>query len=209
MTIEIEAKMHVDDQLTAEVEQRLIGLGARLVGYWLEADKFFDSVDGSFRGSHNILRLRTRTPIKVNAEEKAEGEPAREAGGEVNREGKIIFVTYKGPKLGGQLKSRRELEMAVECAETTINIFAELGYQPVFGIEKRRKEYQIDQCNIELDEVPYLGRFIEIEGPDEDTVLKMRETLGLGQVVVITNGYSSMIATYMNEHDIKSREASF
>ena len=44
--------------------------------------------------------------------------------------------------------------------------FAALGYSRVLSFEKRRESWKLGGCNVELDELPHLGTFVEIEGPE-------------------------------------------
>jgi adenylate cyclase class IV len=45
---------------------------------------------------------------------------------------------------------------------------------------------------VELDELPHLGCFVEIEGPDEQSVLAVRDRLGLAGPG-ITKSYLAML----------------
>ena len=47
-------------------------------------------------------------------------------------------------------------------------IFESLGYTKRITLEKTRAIWQLDGCFVCLDELPLLGYFIEVEGPDEE-----------------------------------------
>ena len=65
--------------------------------------------------------------------------------------------------------------------------------------EKRRESWRLDDCKVELDELPQIGTFVEIEGASEDTVQAAREKLGLGDEASITEGYASMVSRKLGE----------
>ena len=80
------------------------------------------------------------------------------------------IVTYKGPIVDSQTKTRREIEVLLEGGDAN-DRFAEilklLGFRPVRRVRKRRQAYlctwQARRFEIALDEVAELGRFVEIE----------------------------------------------
>jgi len=80
------------------------------------------------------------------------------------------LVTYKGPVVDSQTKTRREIEVPLEggdAAKQFAAILRLLGFRPVREICKRRVPYQCTwqtrRFEIALDEVVGLGRFVEIE----------------------------------------------
>jgi adenylate cyclase, class 2 len=90
-----------------------------------------------------------------------------------------------------------------------LNLLGELGYHETIRFEKRRARYRYDGCNVELDEMPYLGNFIEIEGPDDRTVLQAIKALGLGDRPLIRSSYVAMLLTWLQEHSIDDRNIRF
>ena len=108
----------------------------------------------------------------------------------------------KGPQQQGDLKSREEAEVRVEAGDDAVAVLAALGYQPTLSFEKKRQSWELDGCKIELDEIPILGRFVEIEGPDPQTVMRVRQKLGLADRPLIKTGYITMLARHLKEiHD--------
>jgi adenylate cyclase class 2 len=80
------------------------------------------------------------------------------------------IVTYKGPIVDSQTKTRREIEVLLEgddAAGRFAEILRMLGFRPVREVCKRRQPYPFTWQNrpfeIALDEVDGLGRFVEIE----------------------------------------------
>ena len=47
---------------------------------------------------------------------------------------------------------------------------------------------------MELDEVAELGKFVEIEGPDEAAVNRVRASIGLPETAFVRESYVSMVA---------------
>ncbi len=186
MKIEIEAKMPLRDR--EATVRRLTDLHAEPVARMMEENIFVDCKEHRLHTSDRGLRVRgIREPDQSPR----------------------YTVTYKGPRRHGRLKNRREVEFQVDSPEAALELLAELGYHETVRFEKRRQRWRLDGCNIELDEVPYLGSFIEIEGPDEPTVFGVREQLGLADEPLITASYVAMLVTYLREHDIPDRRVSF
>jgi adenylate cyclase class 2 len=81
------------------------------------------------------------------------------------------FVTYKGPVLDRQVKTRREIEVPIgpgtEAAAQFREILKALGFREVRAVEKRRTTWRFRSAErdfeLTLDEVTGLGLFVEIE----------------------------------------------
>jgi adenylate cyclase class 2 len=108
-------------------------------------------------------------------------------------------ITYKGPRFPGPTKTREEIEISVapgEAVATDLSrLFANLGFQPVAAIRKRRTTFHLTwpphDIEVSLDRVEGLGDFAEIEAiaPEETglssaqaAVLALADELGLDQV---------------------------
>ncbi|HSU69188.1 MAG TPA: class IV adenylate cyclase [Tepidisphaeraceae bacterium] len=179
MAVEIEAKMKVDD-LDA-IRLRLRDAGGRHHGAVLETNTFFDDAARSLVGSDKGLRLRRTRDLNTG-----------------ERHG---IITVKGPLQNGQLKRREEGEFEVSDAERAQDVLRMLGYTPTLTFEKRRESWTLGGCKVELDELPHLGQFVEIEGPDEATVMRVRESLRLESEPLIRTGYISMLSSFLKERN--------
>lgn len=186
MSIEIEAKMRLADR--AAVEDKLREAAADEVGQILEINTFFDTRDGSLKSGDQGLRIRI---------EHRDGTPD------------VTTITHKGPRAHGKLKSRSETELRVEDARAAAELLGALGYLPVLTFEKRRSRWRLDGCNVELDELPYLGDYCEIEGPDDDTVLAVRSRLGLANAPLIRASYIAMLTSYIRENHLRTKVIRF
>jgi adenylate cyclase, class 2 len=191
MPVEIEAKMKVPD--LAVIRERLKRLNATRVGSRLELNAFFDTPDRALKAQDQGLRLRTMTD---------------EAGGVT------CVATFKGPHVGersdgergdgdgtggGELKRREEIEYGVEAFEPASAVFARLGYAQQLAFEKRRETWSMNGCLIELDELPYLGTFVEIEADSAEQIHAVRAALSMIQEPLITRGYIGMMSKLVKE----------
>ncbi len=117
----------------------------------------------------------------------------------VSTGGQEHIITYKGPRQHGQLKSRDEVEVTVGNSEDAVQLLERLGYVRMLAFEKRRDSWRLGGCKVELDEVPHLGSFVEVEGPAEAAVLKVREQLGLAERPIIRSSYIALLMGYLQE----------
>ncbi len=184
--IEIEAKLRLEN--VSEVEQKLNKLNAQSVATMREINIFVDTQGNRLKAADRGLRVRLVEIVDKPSQ---------------------VTITFKGPRSAGRLKSRREIEIDVNSAESALDLLAELGYHESIRFAKRRKRYLLDGCTIELDEMPYLGHFLEIEGPDDVTILAVREKLGMSDQPLIHSSYVAMLTTYLSDHGITERNVVF
>ena len=76
----------------------------------------------------------------------------------------ITELTYKGPKLSKQSKSREELSVKVSDLLITDLILKRLGFSEVARIEKIRYNFYDNKFIISVDTVKDVGDFVEVEG---------------------------------------------
>ena len=115
-----------------------------------------------------------------------------------------VVITHKGPRLQGPLKSRPETEFKAADADAVTRLFAALGYEPVLTFEKRRRSWRYRDCQVVIDTLPYLGDFVEIEGPSETSVLSARKALGLDNDPLISTSYIAMLRRHLTQHEINT-----
>jgi adenylate cyclase, class 2 len=117
--------------------QAVNAAGGRLVASRrLLVDLLFDMPDRRLQAERAALRLR--------------------------RDGAQGILTFKGPVLGGPVKSREEIETLIASPDETEAILRALGFRPSFRSEKYREEYDLDAARIAVDQAP-IGVFVEIE----------------------------------------------
>lgn len=85
----------------------------------------------------------------------------------IRKFGKYVLATYKGPmSIDGGVKTREEVQTAVESFELAISLFDSLGYKPTFRYQKFREVWRFRETEVVLDRTP-IGEYFEIEGPLE------------------------------------------
>ena len=187
MPSEIEAKMKID--AFEELRARLIERGAYRLGMVLETNTFFDTPERSLIASDKGLRLRRNHHLETGRDQ--------------------FVITVKGPQQAGAFKNRQEAEAEVGDGQGASAVLAALGFEPTLSFEKRRESWRLGDCKVELDELPILGRFVEIEGPDENAVASAREKLGLSNLPPIKTGYVTMLARHLKETNDTRRSVTF
>ncbi|MDB5332340.1 MAG: adenylate cyclase [Phycisphaerales bacterium] len=187
MPVEIEAKMAVAD--LDVVRARLAECGAQPLGKFMEVNTFYDTDDRTLLAGDRGLRLRLNRNLQTNEEDH--------------------ILTYKGPRQPGALKSREEVELGVEGSAEAMKLLESLDYHKMLAFEKRRESWMLDGCRVELDELPHLGTYVEVEGPDEPTVMKARQKLNLSNSPLIKTGYVALLTGYLQEHGRATRDIKF
>jgi adenylate cyclase, class 2 len=162
-----------------EVRRRLQEAGARLEGERsLETNAVFDDDQESLRRSERLLRLR-------NGEE----------------------LTVKIPVVDDKYKSRREI--TVHIADGPIEESLEgLGYRPTWRYEKWREGWDLDGMFVTLDELPFVGPVVEIEG-DRERIDQTADRLGLGDVRTSTGNYRSLYDEYAQKNGLEPGDMTF
>lgn len=185
MSIEIEAKLKVESLV--EIAMRVSGLGGEFQQKVLQKDCYFDDSAESLLSRDRCLRIRRQS---TQGHEKA-------------------FLTYKGPKEKTRLKKRREINVVVEDADSAEKLAEALGYKKALSFEKKREVWQLDNCQVCLDELPLLGSFVEIEGPDEKKITRLQEKLGLSDVPHIPRSYATLMREELERKGISRKEILF
>jgi adenylate cyclase class 2 len=189
MPVEIEVKMKLGASAVEPMLALLRERSAFPLGQFFETNTFFDTEDRALLAGDEGLRVRVVRNL-------ATGDTT-------------AIMTHKGPNLHGQLKRREESEMQVPSAGDAARMLNCLGYVKCLGFEKRRQSWKLDGCRVEIDELPRLGFFIEIEGPTEEAVLQARQALGLSESPLIKAAYSAMLTEYLQERGDSSMDVNF
>ncbi|MHB0946244.1 MAG: class IV adenylate cyclase [Sedimentisphaerales bacterium] len=185
MALEIEIKLKVEG--FESVIEKLKALDAKFDGDFVQADDYYDDAQDSLVKSDRCLRIRRHK----------------------NHIGQAIELTYKGARENHRFKTRREIGIKIEKAEELAELFTHLGYKIRLTIEKKRSLWDFADCKIALDELPMLGKFIEIEGPSDEQIEKVQKQLGLEKFSHIPQSYAHLIEEAIKKAGIKSRTISF
>ena len=143
MSYEVELKYAVTDvpQLLLKLEQFGLCFGEAVE----EHDTFYQHPAKDFAASDECLRIRHRA-------------------GEYK-------ITYKGPKVDRETKTRLEIELFLAANAKTAGqwdrLLQALDFQPVAELTKMRRSaglvYREQKYEISLDHIDHLGDFIELE----------------------------------------------
>ncbi len=139
MREEIEVKLRLEDP--AALLRELERAGAQLLRSTQEEDTYYSHPCRDFGSTDEALRIR------------------------VSPQG--AELTYKGPRGGGEVKSRAEITVKVEDPASAAELLRSLGFEPVATIRKRRSYYRLGRAIVSVDDVEGLGHFLEIEAEDE------------------------------------------
>jgi adenylate cyclase class 2 len=137
---EVEVKVPADHEA---VRRSLRELDARPLDHVVQRDTYYDAPDRDFAATDEALRLRRETTV--------------DGGNATTR------VTYKGPLVETESKTRRELETGVDDGETVDGILRALGYDPAATVEKERERFAVDDYVVTLDSVTNVGTYVEVE----------------------------------------------
>lgn len=178
---EIEAKFYVQD--LKSIGTRIQDLGARLIQpRVLETNLRFDLPNGGLRSQGRVLRLRQDTEARL---------------------------TYKEPGKSDQgIIQRKEIEFVVGDFEKARYLLEALGYQQVLIYEKYRTTYELTDCDIMLDEMPY-GNFVEIEGAGTEPIQKLATELNLNLKASLTASYSALFERVRQTRQLNFTDLTF
>lgn len=116
----------------------------------------------------------------------------------LRRAGAANRITYKGPKISAESKTRRELELELPEGDDVLADFGclleALGFRPVATVEKRRRKTYLDwqgyAVEVALDEVVSVGSFVELELSADDGGLARAEAALVSLAAALALGQS-------------------
>jgi adenylate cyclase class 2 len=169
MAKEIETKFRVEDP--DSLRPNLAGIGARLLYRELEKDVYYA---GPAREDITAVRLRS-----------------------THNKGLFTIKSMPDAKPGAPsgLKVLEELQVEVGDPGVFARILESMGYVPQFRKEKIREAYDWRGILICLDELPYLGFFLEVEAP-EDGIRAAASALGLDMAKAMGETYMQIFTKY-------------
>lgn len=143
MQLEIEQKYPVPH--LSPLQQTLENLGANFEPVIRQVDVYFRHPARDFAATDEALRLRCV--------------------------GQANCITYKGPKIDAQTKTRREIELPLDSGPKSLESWSEmleiLGFRRVREVSKDRipgnLEWEGMEIHLALDQVFGLGTYLELE----------------------------------------------
>ena len=165
-TFEVEIKFHIASITELERRLRLFG-GAEFGEAVMESDSFFQHPCRNFVQTDECLRLRNRTFSDGISEHS---------------------LTYKGPKIDANTKTRQEIELPVTEPERWEDLLTALGFCKWASVQKFRRRMTLTvnhrQVDILFDTLPALPEssrhFVEMETLATESDVDECRTLILG-----------------------------
>ena len=177
------------------VRERLAAVDAEPLGAVEQVDIYYDHPVRSFAETDEALRIRRERPAAIDDsvfdhagaenpgrneagrgdgdddagaqdDEADDGDDADDAdadGGDDER----AAVTYKGPLIEAESKTREEVESGIDDGEAMDAVLQHLGFEPAATVEKRRERFRVDGFVVALDDVVGLDEYVEVETPVE------------------------------------------
>jgi len=186
---EVEVKVEADH---GPITDRLSSIGAEYVGTVIQEDTYYNAPDRDFVETDEALRVRRETETTGAPDEL---ESTTES-----------FLTYKGPLLDDQSKTRQEAETRVDSDEAIREILTGLQYEPAATVRKERERYTVEDCLVTLDSVDGLGEFVEVETETDDDIDSARaeaiavlESLGLDPDNQTQTSYLGLLLEHSSE----------
>lgn len=139
MQLEIEQKFPISD--AKQLLKRLAELGGTELPVVEQRDTYYNHPSRDFRTTDEALRIR--------------------------QTGESAVVTYKGPKLGTDVKTRPEIELPLVEPEAWPGLLSSLGFREVATVCKLRRRFALSRppfaIELTLDHVEGVGQFAEVE----------------------------------------------
>lgn len=117
----------------------------------------------------------------------------------VRDEGDKVTATYKQFNEALSIDGAKEVEITVGNYEQAIALFEAIGMVAKSMQESKRETWEIDDCEVVLDEWPWLKPFLEIEGPNQAAIKSVAQKLDLNWSDHVTG---SVTVAYRSEYDI-------
>lgn len=149
-TVEAEVKAPLPDP--DAFRERLAENRARPAGSVRQVDHYFNHPNRSFAETDEALRVREQSGA--------------------------TRLTYKGPRLDKETKSRTELDVGIDDVDRLKAILEALGFEEVAMVVKDREMLTIEDVTVTIDDVEGLGTYAELEHVvEEDALDDAREEL--------------------------------
>ena len=126
----------------------------------------------------------------------------QKAGGfiRVRNEGHRTTVTFKQFD-ALSIDGAREIETSVDDYKAMVALLQAAGLRVTSEQESKRETWQLDNCEVVLDEWPWLKPYIEIEGPDETSLRTVAVQLGFDWHDAV---FGDVVVAYRAEYRIPS-----
>ncbi|MCD6522758.1 MAG: class IV adenylate cyclase [Candidatus Diapherotrites archaeon] len=170
-------EIEVKARAPKDMENRLKKIKAKFVGETKEKNVIYNSKFRDFVRTGEIVRVR-------------------------ESKNKMI-LTYKSVRYKNGIKYAEEIETSVE--KPIYSILEKLGLFKDVVYHKKRREYKVDSCNIFVDHIRGLGKFIEIEvitkGRERGgkKIERIMHLLGIKENDIISASYPELVRERINK----------
>jgi len=174
---EVEIKLRADHDV---LRHRLDDLGAERVETVRQVDTYFDAPHRDFAQTDEALRIRREHRDDDTGER----------------------LTYKGPLIEAESKTREEIETSLTSGDDVRAILEALGFEPAATVTKDRERFQHGEFVVTLDDVAELEAFVEVETEVEseaavesarEDAYTLLENLGLDPDEQIRTSYLALV----------------
>lgn len=193
---ELEIKISIgSDEDFKQVYEQCTQLFGPSRSYLKQLDEYFDTPDGQLKKQDLVVRIRS------------------------NGEKKTIALKSPRVELPSGMTNRIELEFLSAEGENIREQLLSQGLNLSQATEKERWTFIHKDCEIVLDKLPFIGSFIEIEGPSETAINQIVALLQLSSSEVVRQNYGELMtakfqelqlpitnicATFANEKELKA-----
>jgi predicted adenylyl cyclase CyaB len=166
---ELEIKIQLDSKVHFE---QVYGKCQKLCGqpesHVRQLDEYYDTADTQLKELDMVVRIRSTNNSET--------------------------IALKSPRrhLSGGMTSRVELEFKTAPGETPREQLARQGLSVSQASEKERWTFVKGEIEIVLDHLPFLGYFVEIEGPSQDAINEVVRLLDLPPDAGIQKNYGEL-----------------
>ena len=105
-----------------------------------------------------------------------------------------------------EITKKKEIEIEVADGDSFEELFSALGYEKALVFEKKRKIWRLGECEVALDELPLLGCFVEIEGPDSESIADVQKNLGLSDLSHVVDSYACLMQQMLHQLGKEERQ---
>lgn len=163
---ELEIKIAIESQAHfQQVYERCRRAFGNPSSHFIQLDEYYDTPDRQLKKQDLVIRIRSTGDKKT--------------------------IALKSPRieLESGMTSRVELEFLSAENETVKNQLIRQGLNSYESSEKERWTFIHNDCEIVLDKLPFIGSFMEIEGPSEIAIKEIVQLLDLSSCKIVRQNY--------------------
>jgi len=147
------------------VRAALDDAGAEELETVAQSDTYYDAPHRDFAETDEAFRLRT-VATAVEDFQRGDGDLAGDIDAVLSGDARAAGetrVTYKGPLVEAESKTREEFETTVGDREEMAAVLDGLGFEPAADVRKLRESHELDGFTVLLDAVEGVGDYVEVE----------------------------------------------